>query len=458
MSHGKSGHVNHTTRAPERRADADRIATTHNTARYFTENRHVAWIALFATVVWGILSYVAMPKRKDPEIPVRVAAAIVAWPGAGAEKIEQLVTRRVEEKLAESSKVEHIDSTTRTGITVITVTLQEGVKDPGKEFDDIKLRLDSLQNMPQGVQPLTFLKDFGDTTALMLTIASPRAGDVELQLRSQQIVKGIQAVRTKARPLADKAKRGSLVYSFPATIDPRPLRRVLEHLATYAEARKIATDIRFFEGTGFFGLDAETTQTEEVIKQGALLFLRNRMNTSELHPDVWRAIVVFDPAETETKLHAVAEARYSYRELDDFTDILKKRLQSVPEVAKVTRSGVLPEVVYLDYSQERLQGYGIGGSAELRNLLGSRNITAPGGVIEAPNKKLSVDPSGELRDEREIGDVLMTTSTQGSPVYLRDLFDVERGYESLRGTSTSTPGARSRPLPAATASGHARAP
>jgi multidrug efflux pump subunit AcrB len=417
MSHGKT--------------DVDRIATTHNTARYFTENRHVAWIALVATVVWGILSYVAMPKRKDPEIPVRVAAAIVAWPGASAEKIEQLVTQRVEEKLAENSKVEHIDSTTRTGITVITVQLQEGVKEPGKEFDDIKLKLDSLTNMPQGVQPLQFLKDFGDTTALMLTVASPRAGDVEVQLRAQQIVKGIQAIRTKARPLPSQAKRASLIYSFPATVDPRPLRRVLEHLASYAEQRKLANDIRFFEGTGFFGLDAETTQGEEEIKQGALLFLRNRMNTSELHPDVWRAIVVFDPVtETETKLHAVAEARYSYRELDELTDTLKKRLQSVPEVAKVTRSGVLPEVVYLDYSQERLSGYGIAGGSDLRNLLGARNITAPGGVIEAPGKKLSVDPSGELRDEREIGDILMTTSTQGSAVYLRDIFDIERGYES----------------------------
>ena len=37
----------------------------------------------------------------------------------------------------------------------------------------------------------------------------------------------------------------------------------------------------------------------------------------------------------------MAEARYSYRDLDEFTDELKKRLQSVPEVAKVTRSGVL---------------------------------------------------------------------------------------------------------------------
>jgi len=411
------------------KSDADRIANTHNTARYFTENRHVAWVALFATVIWGLLSYFAMPKRKDPEIPVRVAAAIVAWPGAPAEKIEDLVTRKVEEKIAENAKVEHIDSTTRTGVTVITVTLQEGVKDTGKEFDDIKGKLDSLAGqMPQGVQPINFLKDFGDTTALMLTVASPRAGEVEVQLRAEQIRKGVEATRARSAAPAAGAKRVSLVYSFPATVDPRPLRRILDQLATYAETQQIARDVHFFEGTGFFGLDGESTMNEEQIRGGALRFLQNRMSTAELHPDVWRAIVVLDPAEIDAKLAAVAEARYSYRDLDDFTDRLKKRLQSVPEVSKVTRSGVLPEAVYLEYSQERLSAYSVAG--DLRNLLGARNITAPGGVIETQGKKLSVDPSGELENEREIGDVLMTTSAQGAPVYLRDLFEIERSYES----------------------------
>jgi multidrug efflux pump subunit AcrB len=129
----------------------------------------------------------------------------------------------------------------------------------------------------------------------------------------------------------------------------------------------------------------------------------------------------------------VAEARYSYRELDDFTDDLKKRLQSVPEVAKVTRAGVLPEVVYLDYSQERISAYSFANNANVRDLIGTRNITAPGGVIEAQGKKLAVDPSGELKSEKEISDMLMpttATATAGSPVYLRDVFDVERGYES----------------------------
>lgn len=411
--------------------DEARIATTRNTARYFTENRHVAWIVLVATVVWGVLSYTAMPKRKDPEIPVRVAAALVAWPGADSDKIEQLVTKRVEEKIAQNAKVEHIDSTTRTGVAVVTVTLQEGVKDPGKEFDDIKGKLDTLDGqLPRGVQPVQFLKDFGDTTALMLTVASPRVGEVEIQLRADQIKKGIEAVRKGAPTPAQGARRGSLVYSFPPSVDPKPLRRILEQLAAFAEERKIAAGIRFFEGAGYFGLDGETTRSEEEMLAGNLRFLRDRMSTSELHPDVWRAAVVFDPNETEAKLTAVAEARYSYRQLDEFTDALKRRLQGVPEVSKVTRAGVLPEVVYLNYSQERITAYGFPGSANVRDLLGARNITAPGGVVEAQGKKLTVDPSGELHDEREIGDVLMATSTGGAPVYLRDVFDIERGYES----------------------------
>jgi multidrug efflux pump subunit AcrB len=411
----------------QRERDAHAIAHTRNTARYFTENRHIAWVLLVGTVAWGALSYTAMPKRKDPEIPVRVAAAIVAWPGAPAEKIEQLVTRKVEKKIAESSKLEHIDSTTRTGVAVVTFTLQEGVSDTSKEFDDIKLRLDTL-SLPAGTQPIQFLKDFGDTTALMLTVASPRVGDVELQLRAAQIQKGIEGVRAQAQ---GSGRRSSLVYAFPVTVDPRPLRRLLEELRIYAQTHRLARDIRLLEGPGFFGLDGETDQSEEEIRAGALRFLRERMNTSELHPDVWRAILVRSPSETEAKLRGVAEARYSYRDLDEFTDILQTRLQSVPEVSKVTRSGVLPEAVFLDYSQERLSSYDLsGGPNDLANLIAARNITAPGGVLEVHGKKLTVDPSGELHNEREIGDVLMATSTQGAPVYLRDIFEIERGYES----------------------------
>ena len=103
----------------EQHNDQQLIERTHNTARFFTETRHVAWVLLIGTIVWGVYGYVQMPQRKDPDIPIRQALALCPWPGASAEKIEQLVTRRIEEKIAENVKVEKIESNTRTGVTAV---------------------------------------------------------------------------------------------------------------------------------------------------------------------------------------------------------------------------------------------------------------------------------------------------------------------------------------------------
>src|SRR5918911_4848814 len=121
MAHGKT--------------DDEIIEKTHNTSRFFVETRHVAWVLLFATVLWGIYGYLRMPQRKDPEVPVRVAVAVVPWPGSSAEKIENLVTKKIEAKMAENSKVTQIESISRTSVSVVYVTLDEETKETGKEFD-----------------------------------------------------------------------------------------------------------------------------------------------------------------------------------------------------------------------------------------------------------------------------------------------------------------------------------
>ena len=64
--------------------------------------------------------------------------------------------------------------------------------------------------------------------------------------------------------------------------------------------------------------------------------------------------VATDPADTESMLLRAAGDKYTYRELDDFTDLIQRTLQGIPQVSKVTRSGVLQETIYLNYSQERL--------------------------------------------------------------------------------------------------------
>ncbi len=403
--------------------DQDMIARTRNTARFFTESRHIAWVLLLATMAWGIYGYFRMPQRKDPDIPIRQALTLVSWPGVSPEKIEQLVTRKVEEKIGENAKVEKIESNTRTGLTAIYITLVEGTADVAKEFDDIKLKLDGIHDLPDGAGPIVFVKDFGDTAALMLTVASPKTSGVEIDLRARELRRVIEQTRQGAA-----GERVTIAHGLPSSIEPSAARAAVDLFTAAAVADGILTDPRTIEGPGFVGVDAATSKRDADIEAYAHRFVQERLRESEMHPDAWPAVVIRRPGDAGTKLAQVAGDKYSYRELDDFTELIARTLKTLPIVSKVTRSGLLDERVFLEYSQERLASYGVSPST-LNSVLAARNITTPGGILESGGKNLTIDPSGEFTNEREIGSVLVPTQN-GRSVYLRDLVDIDRAYTS----------------------------
>ena len=407
-------------------SDRDLIAHTHNTARFLTEHRHIAWVLLVATLLWGVYGYTGMPKRKDPAVPVLYAAAVCPWPGASAEKIEQLVTRRIEERIAENARVERIESTSRGSVAVIVIALDERTEDARKELDDIALRLAGIRDLPAGAGPIEFLKDFGDTAALMLTVASPKVAGIELELRA----KGIRAAIEQARRDAP-GPRATVVVPYPSSIAPNVAARQRDLIAAALAARALGRDVRRFDGPGFVGADVATELDDEALVRGVRQLIDENLLPSELPPDVWAPVLVRDPKDTEARMQAVAGDKYTYRDLDRFTDLIKRALQTVPQVSKITRAGLLPEQIYLEYSQERLASYGLQLS-KLSDILRARNITIPGGLLDVSGKRVAVDPSGEFTSETQIGDVIVSTSAEGRPIYLRDGVDVIRAYQPAR--------------------------
>jgi multidrug efflux pump subunit AcrB len=408
----------------EHKTDFEIAETTHNTARFFVEQRHVAWILLIGTTLWGIFGFLTMPQRKDPEIPVREAMAIVPWPGMPAEKVEQLVAKKVETTVAQNAKVTEIRSVSRTGVAFIYMQLDERVKETGKEFDDIKLKLDGLKDLPDGAGPIDFVKDFGDTSALMLTVAGPRADNVDLDLRSRDIRKAIEQVRSGAT-----ATRFSLIVAFPRAADHGgPLRLAALAQKSLAVEPGIE-DLKVISGPGFVGLDGVSSKSDQEILSALERFAKERALGPELHPDTWRPFVVRDVESIRASIEAVAGDKYSYRELDMLTEQIEKSVKTIPQVSKVNRSGLVSEQVELLYSQERLASYGISANS-LKQALNSRNIAMPGGVVNAGGRNLPVAPSGEFRSEVEIGDVLVAPASGGRPAYVRDLVEISRGYAS----------------------------
>ncbi len=192
------------------------LEARRNTAKFFTETRQLAWVLMVATVLWGAYAFYAMPKRKDPEVKVRKALAICVWPGASAEEIEQQVTRKIEERMAQNTRVETIESISRSNVAVVYLSVDEQVADIGKEFDDVRLKLDSIRDLPEGAGPIEFVKDFGDTAALMLTVASPKLGGVPLDAYARSIEQAIGEART-----GSTGERVTLLIEAPLTLTPR---------------------------------------------------------------------------------------------------------------------------------------------------------------------------------------------------------------------------------------------
>ncbi len=418
------------------KTDADYIEKTHNTARFFAEHRQIAWVLLLATVLWGVYGYMSMPQRKDPDIPIPIAVATCQWPGVGAEQVEQQVTRKIEQSVAQNSKIRPgsptdfgIKSLTLPGLSIVYIMLEETVSNPKEQFSDINLKLNSLNSqLPDGAGPIQFQSDYSDTAALMLTVASPPVDETELALRARTLQHAVEEARA-SRVGTSQTERISVVYCFPQTIAREAVRRTFNFLVGMAEREGRLQDVRAFDGPGFVGIDAFTTLNDAQLTAYARNLQHERLHISEVHPDGWGPLLIHDPSEIQVKLAEAAGDKYSYQELDDFTDLIARTVLGAPQASKADRSGVLPQVVYLAYSQERLAGYDMQAS-QLKDILGARNIALPGGTLEVGQKNLIIDPSGQFTSAQAIGDVIVGASSSGSPVYLRDMVDITRGYQS----------------------------
>ena len=155
-----------------RKSDEQHIRETRNLARFFTENRPIAWVLLVAVLAWGIYGYNTMAKSKDPYIPIRIALVKCPWPGVSAEQVEQLITRPIEEAIGGSTPLHEpkpgseyaIMSLSLPGISLVRVQLPENVDDVTPSFNQINLALNGLNDsLPDGAGPIEFNSTAGQT-------------------------------------------------------------------------------------------------------------------------------------------------------------------------------------------------------------------------------------------------------------------------------------------------------
>ncbi len=257
------------------------IRNVHNIARFFTEQKHIAWVSLVAALVWGVYGLHNMPQRKDPDIPVRQAMVIVPWQGTSAEEVEQLVTKKIEQAITLNQWATEIKSASRTGSAMIQFELAEkGTYDRDKELDDVKIRLDAIHDLPQGAGPILYIKDFGDTAALMLTVASPPVDQAQVAWVSKLVETRIRQVRSGLVPGGQP--RYSIVIVYPKSIDSAEVEREMAWGATELVSQRVVSDVKPFSGAGFAGADFATSLSRADLQAAVRKLINDKLQAGRV--------------------------------------------------------------------------------------------------------------------------------------------------------------------------------
>ena len=117
----------------------------------FYRNRRLLVLTIALIAVAGISAYQSLPRLEDPELISRYAIVITRFPGADAERVEALVTEKIEEKLFDVEEIKTLESTSRSGISIIEVELRDEVVDVDEIWSRIRDKLnDARPELPSG--------------------------------------------------------------------------------------------------------------------------------------------------------------------------------------------------------------------------------------------------------------------------------------------------------------------
>lgn len=407
------------------------------TSQYFVYKRPIAWTLLIFTVIWGAYAYRSMPQRQDPQIQIRSGVVLTIYPGASALEVEQEVSRKIEKVMTENPAVEHVRSVSQQGQSNVFIDLYDTIKNAEPIWQDLNNKLEAITDLPtvagQALRP-KLNKDFGDTVATMLTLSSPPVSDFEVEQRAASIARCLNEARA-SRPESLRDRRYSGVIVYPSSVSPdfveRLARSALQHLVEHG----LAEDGEYLSMLGASAIDFRLVAgfDEETLRRELDRWELATLGAGLGHPDVWPGLLVRDPGDLarEMKTRVQEEpggvARYTYEDLRRFADLIQDRLRQSPKVGKIEQIGVQEQAVFLYFSNRRLSSLGIEPTA-LAGRLAYRNINLPGGAVQLPEQTLVVKPSGPYRSGHEIGETVIDVRA-GSPLYLRDVAEVVRGYE-----------------------------
>jgi len=150
-----------------------------NLTEWALNHRAVVLFLILAIGVGGLVSVSKLGQLEDPKFSVPSMTAIVVWPGATAQQVQDQLLNRMEKKFEQLDHFDKVVTFARQGFGGMTISVAGGTSKEDqreawyqarKKFDDLRLEL------PEGVVGPIFNDEYGDVYGLLYALKGDGIG------------------------------------------------------------------------------------------------------------------------------------------------------------------------------------------------------------------------------------------------------------------------------------------
>src|SRR5580765_8711995 len=189
-----------------------------NLTDWALNHRAIVLFLILTIGVGGPLAFTKLGQLEDPNFSVPSMTAMVMWPGATAQQVQDEVLNRMEKKFEQLDHFEKVKTYARQGYGAMLITVKGGTSHADqqeawyqarKKFSDIK------NELPEGVVGPVFNDEFGDVTGLLYAVKGDGVSLAELSDISEDIKRTLLKVPMvkKVEVIGKQAKKVYIEFS-----------------------------------------------------------------------------------------------------------------------------------------------------------------------------------------------------------------------------------------------------
>ncbi len=151
------------------------------TERAIASNRITA-VAAAMIMLAGLSAFKTLPRNEDPGFIIRTATVVTYYPGASPQRVEQLVTEKIEKVIQEMPELDSVTSESKNGVSIIFVNILERYSDMQPLWDKLRRKVEKAEpELPEGAFRPVVDDEFGDVFGIIITVTGDGFSYSELE-------------------------------------------------------------------------------------------------------------------------------------------------------------------------------------------------------------------------------------------------------------------------------------